>query len=529
MAPAAQVKMPHPNTLESLRPEAGLAIVEGIAIGQAFVWASDPARPPVVRSTIQEHVRLERAIARATRGVEEIVRLLPRPEAELFEPELAILSELGPALLERVGAGAGAEDSVNDATCIAPSDLLADARARLLDGLAYDERSVEGSLEGRAGDRVLVTPVLTPSVVASLPTRVVGIVAAAGKADRATGYTSHAAILARSRDIPLVLMRPEVVSTVRSDDTVVLDATTRPASVWLSPVATTLVAARSRREAWMRKRVEEEAGVVARLDHLGIEVHVNVGSMHEHIPGAAEGIGLLRTEIVFSNRSNAPSEAEQFGALRAIAARMGKAPVVVRLFDAGGDKGLPWLHAAPGSARGGIELLLMHPAVLDTQLRAIMRAAEFADIRALLPLVTSVDDVEYVRTRTGGRIPVGAMVETPDAVDRIDEIASSADFVSIGTNDLFAIVTGKGRTDSALTLDRRVLRMIKSVLYAAHARKRKVCVCGEMAGDPHGARILVGLGIDALSVATGRFAKVKLSLRDVSRNDCREVARQALR
>jgi phosphoenolpyruvate-protein kinase (PTS system EI component) len=121
------------------------------------------------------------------------------------------------------------------------------------------------------------------------------------------------------------------------------------------------------------------------------------------------------------------------------------------------------------------------------------------------------------------------MVETPDAVDRIGEIASAADFVSIGTNDLFAIVTGHGRVDSALSPDRRVLSMIESVLTAAHARGRKVSVCGEMAGDAHGARILVGLGIDALSVATGRFAKAKLSLRELSLHDCREVARETMR
>jgi phosphoenolpyruvate-protein kinase (PTS system EI component) len=521
--------MPDPSSEESQRPEEGVAIVEGIAIGRAIVWAGDPASRPVVTSTTLEHLRLDRAVARATSGVEELVRLLPRAEAELFEPELAILSELRPVLLERVDAGMRAEDCVNEATSLSSNDLLADARARLLDGLAYDERSVEGSLEGRDGDRVLVTPMLTPSVVATLPSRVVGIVASAGDATRTTGYTSHAAILARARDIPLVLMRPEMVRAVRHDDTVVLDATTRPASVWFDPLDATLLAAQSRREGWMRRRVEEEASVVAPLHHLGIEVQVNVGSLHEHIPGAAEGIGLLRTEIVFSNRSTAPSETEQFGALCAIAARVGRAPVVVRLFDAGDDKPLPWLRAPLGSRARGIELLLMHPAVLDTQLRAITRAAQHANIRVLLPLVTSVADIEYVRTRTGGSIPVGAMVETPDAVERIGEIAAAADFVSIGTNDLFALVTGQGRVDSALSLDRRVLSMVENVLLVAHARARKVSVCGEMAGDPHGARILVGLGVDALSVATGRFAKVKLSLRDVSRDDCREMASEALR
>src|SRR5580704_4274308 len=219
-------------------PEVGLAVVEGIAIGRAVVWANDPAPPPVT-SIAREHLRLDHAITQAASGVEEMVRLLPRTEAELFEPELAILSELRPALLEHVDAGERAEDSVNVATSAASTDLLADARARILDGLAHDERSVERCLEGHDGDRVLVTSALTPSVVALLPTRVVGIVAAAGDADRAIGRASHAAILARSRDLPLVLIGPEIVHAVRNDDTVVLDTTTTPASVWLAPVAAT--------------------------------------------------------------------------------------------------------------------------------------------------------------------------------------------------------------------------------------------------------------------------------------------------
>ncbi len=121
------------------------------------------------------------------------------------------------------------------------------------------------------------------------------------------------------------------------------------------------------------------------------------------------------------------------------------------------------------------------------------------------------------------------MIETPAAVDQIDEVAEAADFISIGTNDLFAMVTGQDRAQSTVSLDARALRMIERVVAAAHARARKVCVCGEIAGDPEGARILVGLGVDAISVATARFAKVKLSLRDVTLDDCRGIAREALK
>jgi phosphocarrier protein FPr len=481
----------------------------------------------VVGTAAQEHARAARAIERATKGVEELVRLLPRPEAELFEPEIAILGELGPALLEKVDAGARPEDAVNEITSGPATDLVTDARARLLDGLAYDHRSVEALLDKRDGDRVLVTATLTPSVVASLPVRVVGIVAASAHADLDAGMASHAVILARARDIPLAFLPPDPVLAIGTDEIIVLDTTSSPARVWASPDDGLVADARARRDAWLHTRAEEEAKVSAPLAHLGVEVHVNVGSLYEHVPASAEGIGLLRTELVFSSHVNAPSEAEQFGALRAIASRVGQAPVVARLFDAGGDKPLPWLRPPAGSEARGIELLLMHPTVLDAQLRALVRAADRANLRVLLPVVSSVHEVQQIRARTGGRLPIGAMIETPGAVDRSDGLAARSDFLCIGTNDLLATVTGQPRVDAALAIDRRVLLMIARVVEAAHAHGRKVSVCGEMAGDPHSARILVGLGVDALSVAPGRFARLKLSLREVSLDDCREVAREA--
>ena len=510
-------------------PELVQPVVEGVAVGKAVVWAADPTPRVHVGSTVEEHARLARALARATRGVRDLARLLPPAEAELFEPEITILGELGSAMLSRVDAGERPEDVVISATSGLATDLLDDARARLLDGLAHADRSVESTLEGREGDLLLVTEALTPSVVASLPAHVVGIVAAAEYLDPGASGASHAAILARARDIPLALALPAVVHSIHDGDALVLDATTSPAHLWLTPPADAVVAARRRRDSWTHRRSEEEAAVAAPLARLGVRVHVNIGSLLQRIPASVEGIGLVRTELVFSDHESAPSESEQFGALRALAARAGGAPMTVRLFDAGGDKPLRWLPVPAGLAARGIALLLMHPAIVDTQLRAIARASRLADVRVLLPIVTSASQVAQVRARSGGTLRVGAMVETRQAVDWIDEIAAASDFISIGTNDLSAEVTGQRRATSALSFDVTVLRMIERVVVAAHARRLEVSVCGEMAGDPHGARLLVGLGVDALSVATGRLGKVKLALRDVTAEDCRRVARETLR
>ncbi len=512
-------------------PEAGSPVVDGIAIGTAVLWGANLDSRDLPGTAGQERSRLAGAIRHATRGVEALIRLLGPAEAELFVPEVAILAELGPLLLARVDNGESAEQAINEATSQVSTDLLLDARARLLEGLGDDHRSVESLLEGRDGDRVLVTESLTPSVVATLPARVVGIVAAWDGTPPIGGeYTSHAVILARGRGIPLAFVRSNVVLSIADDETVILDTTGSIASVWVAPHASVVEDAQRRRDDRITEHAKEANLTNAPLVHLGVEVHVNMGSMHEHPPPAADGIGLLRTELVFAGHARAPSEVEQFAALRAIAASIGHAPVLVRLFDAGGDKPLAWLQAPAASPLSrGVELLFMHPEVLDTQLRAVVRAAEHLNVRVLLPLVTCAGDVERVRALGHGKIAIGAMIETPAAVDRIDEVAEAADFICIGTNDLFAMVTGKDRADSPLSFDARALGMVERVIASAHARARKVCVCGEIAGDPRGARILVGLGVDAISVAVARFAKVKLSLRDLTIDDCRIIAQQATR
>jgi phosphoenolpyruvate-protein kinase (PTS system EI component) len=160
------------------------------------------------------------------------------------------------------------------------------------------------------------------------------------------------------------------VRAIVNDDTLVLDATGAAASLWILPGESVIAEAHKRHEEWTLGRAQEEANVAAPLAHLGLEVHVNIGSVYERIPASTEGIGLLRTELVFSGHTRAPSEMEQLAALRAIAALVGSAPVVVRLFDAGGDKPLAWLRAPAASPLArGIELLFMHPGLLDAQVR----------------------------------------------------------------------------------------------------------------------------------------------------------------
>jgi phosphoenolpyruvate-protein kinase (PTS system EI component) len=287
--------------------------------------------------------------------------------------------------------------------------------------------------------------------------------------------------------------------------------------------------ARARLAEREREREESEERASMPLSHLGVAVRANIGGIEERVPRGAEGIGLLRTELVFAGHREPPSETEQVMATLAIARAAGAGPVVARLFDAGGDKPLPWL-APPAHAphARGIELLLLHPAILRTQVRALCRAAEAAPVSILLPLARNKDDIFAVRALATRETPVGAMIETEDAVRSIDAIAEAADFICIGTNDLTADVLRVGRERSDLSFDRHVLRLVRQVIDRAHAHGKRVTVCGEIAGVERGARILVGMDADAISVAPPRVTPVKLSLFASTKDECRAAAREAV-
>ncbi|MBI2394523.1 MAG: HPr family phosphocarrier protein [Deltaproteobacteria bacterium] len=507
-----------------LVPEEGAAAAAGIAIGHAVVWLEEEELTAEQGSVDEERARAVQAFARARAEVSAIVAALPAHEAQLFEPEQTILSSLEEIVMRRVEAGESAIDAVRAETLSGPSDLIDDARRRLLDALSgAAARTVAFELRGSLVDAVLVAQNVTPSLVASLPGHVVGVIAAVDD-DAATGTTSHAAILARGRGLPLAYVPSHVAFTIEEGVVVVLDTTVTPARIWSSPSEALIEEARARGAARRRLQADAEARAEAPLS-LGVAVRVNVGSTREDVPAAADGIGLLRTELVFADRTRLPSEDEQAAAYGAIA-RKTSGPVHVRLFDGGGDKPLPFLPAPPADpdARGAA-LLLANPEATAAQLRAIARVP---GARAFIPLVRSAADVEAIRALAPPGLDIGAMVETPEAAEDAEAIAAVSDFVCIGTNDLACETLGVSRAQGPDALDPRVLAHVRRTVEGAHARGRKVTVCGEIAADPRGGRVLVGLGVDALSVAPARFASTKLGLAAASSDDCRNAAESAL-
>jgi phosphoenolpyruvate-protein kinase (PTS system EI component) len=247
----------------------------------------------------------------------------------------------------------------------------------------------------------------------------------------------------------------------------------------------------------------------------------------------AEGVGLLRTELSFLDAAAWPSRVQQAAFLRPILDRLTGKTATVRLFDFGGDKTPPFLRGAAGR---GVELLLESPEALKDQLAAIVDASQKVKLRILVPMVTGPAQLRSVRqvlaTVLGGRPSpqVGAMIETPEAAHRAAEIAKESDFLSIGTNDLTQLVLGLDReqSKSAPVTDVRVLRLIDAAVQAGRAAGIPVDVCGEAASDSIAMPILVGLGVDELSVAAARVGEVRQSIRGLDFAAARHAAERRL-
>jgi phosphotransferase system HPr (HPr) family protein len=510
------------RSFDASPPAADTSGGDGIAIGSAVV---ERTYAPSSTSAL-DPTRLRAAFAEARARLEARILALPPADAALFVPERAILDELEAAAATRTSGSL--EDAVLQGS--STTDLYADAQRLVLDALR-GESGRDADLRARTGDAdaILVTRDLVPGLVASVPANVRGIVAL----DRGpTGVTSHAAILARGRGIVLCYAPEATLRTIADGTTLLLDGSAGPPLVVVAPSEARLAQARAQLDALARARDAEES----KLDTLvagaasNVKVRVNLSSLGETIPRGASGVGLVRTELVFAASTSAPSEDEQRHAYEEIVKRARGAPVVFRLFDAGGDKPLGWLPPPKESPDArGMELLLGNPEVLDAQLRALVGARAAGDAKVLLPLVRDAADIEAIRSRVpADALPIGAMIETPDAAHRIEAIARAADFVSIGTNDLAAFLLGTDRADAALSFEPRLIRMIATVVEGARAASRPVTVCGEMASTDRGARILAGLGVDAVSVTPSRVTSVRIILSTTPLEACREAAHQAM-
>jgi phosphoenolpyruvate-protein kinase (PTS system EI component) len=487
----------------------------------------------------------------AATELEELAGRLRREgrEAEAEIVETGALMATDPMLHEAVSAATLERGLTAPAALIEATDSHADLIAAVDDPMlaarADDVRSLgrraarlasgnPGDAGPADGEAVLVARDLGPADVAELRPEVRGIALAAG------GVTAHAAIVARSLGLPMAVGLGEELLRVAPGSSLVVDGSEGVAV--LEPTAgrreAAEAAAAGRTRARAQARADSALPAVTRDGHR-MRVLVNAATAAEAGTGldaGAEGAGLIRTELSFLEAGAWPSEEEHRRALTPVLAPLGRELATVRVLDFGGDKTPPFLQ---GTRARGIDLLLEHPDALSAQLRAILTAAGESELRVLLPMASSGAQLAAVRGLlrdalarvAGARSPaLGAMVETPEAAANAGELASAADFLSIGTNDLTAATLGVDRFSSgqASAHDPSVLRLIANVVRAARSEGVPVEVCGEAASDPLGVPILVGLGVDELSVGAVRVGTVRAWVRALALSDCEQLAARAL-
>jgi phosphocarrier protein FPr len=426
----------------------------------------------------------------------------------------------------------------------------------LLAGRATDLRDVGRRVLRMLADRVEDEPIiptapviliaedLTPSDTASLdPAMTLGFCTAYG------GPTSHSAIIARSLDIPAIVGAGPAVLNLNDGTLCILDGAS--GNLYPQPSQTDLETAKAAQQDLQARRETEQLAryqPAILTDGHRVEVVANIGSAAEAeqaVNAGAEGVGLLRTEFLFLQRSHPPSEAEQFAAYTQMTQALNGLPLIIRTLDIGGDKAVPYLNLPseenPFLGVRGIRLCLQHPELFKPQLRAIYRAARTGTVKIMFPMIATLEELqaakaiaEQVRLEVGADpVEIGMMIEVPAAVVMAAEFAQAVDFFSIGTNDLTQYVLAMDRGHPILAkqadgLHPAVLRMIDQTVQAANAAGKWVGVCGGMAGDPQGAAILTGLGVAELSISIPSVAAVKAKLRSLSFAKTQKLAQRAL-
>ncbi|ACX82361.1 phosphoenolpyruvate-protein phosphotransferase PtsI [Aggregatibacter actinomycetemcomitans] len=399
-------------------------------------------------------------------------------------------------------------------------------------------------------EAILVAYDLTPSETAQLNLdKVLGFVTDIG------GRTSHTSIMARSLELPAIVGTNNVTHKVNTGDYLILDALNNV--VYVNPSQEDI----QRLKALQAKLVEEKAELAKlkdlpalTLDGHRVDVVANIGTIRD-VEGAerngAEGVGLYRTEFLFMDRDQLPTEEEQFIAYKEVVEAMNGNLVVLRTMDIGGDKELPYLNLPkemnPFLGWRAIRIALDRREILHAQLRAVLRASAYGKLAVMFPMIISVEEIRELKSvveklkvelRNEGKafdedIQIGVMVETPAAAVNAGFLAKEVDFFSIGTNDLAQYTLAVDRGNELIShlynpMSPSVLNLIKQVIDASHAEGKWTGMCGELAGDERATILLLGMGLDEFSMSAISVPRIKKLIRNVNFQDAKALAEKAL-
>lgn len=548
----------------------GIGASAGIGIGSVVI-VKEPSLAydnVTVSDAVAEKERfnnaLEKCIAKTQAMAEDMKTRVGAKEAEILEGHVLLLMD--PELTgqietnienEKMCAEAAVEQvcdmyaqmfsSIEDEMFQQRATDVCDIKTRLLK-ILLDVEDLD--LAAVPQGTVLVAEDLTPSMTAGInPANVVGVLTEIG------GKTSHSAILARALEIPAVLSIEGIVSKVENGQKVILDGST--GQVFASPDEDTLKEYTAKREEYLAEKAALQAFVgkeSATADGHVVELCANIGKPEDALKVVecdGEGIGLFRTEFLFMDRPQVPTEDEQFEAYKKVAETLEGKPVIIRTLDIGGDKEIPYLGLAkeenPFLGFRAVRLCLKRDDLYRPQLRALLRASAYGEIKIMVPMISCIDELRAVKAMIeeikaeldekgipyNKDIQVGIMVETPAASLMADAFAKEADFFSIGTNDLtgYTMAADRGNPDVAYlysTYNPAVLRSIERVIKAGKAEGTMVGMCGEAAADPLLTPLLLSFGLDEFSVSATSILATRKTISLWTMEEANAVAEKAM-
>ncbi|QIF02330.1 phosphoenolpyruvate--protein phosphotransferase [Roseimicrobium sp. ORNL1] len=554
--PPPQRRSSNPNEL------LGVSASPGLAVGTVFqVQRADIAVQEEGSGVEQEKAKLTDAIAKARAQLDALRAQLHAKadpaKAAIFAAHAELLDD--PDFLDIANSAMAKGKSAAYAWKSAAklhAERLASLRNELLAQRANDVRDVgwrvlelltgvSRQLPSYPENSILIAEDLTPSDTATMERgRVMGFATVRG------GATSHVAILARSLDIPAIAGIEPAALEIAAGTPVILDGS--KGSLLLSPPPQEIERIRKRQvknEARRKEDITHALKPAVTSDGHRIAVFANIGGVKDAkqiVDLGGEGVGLLRSEFLFMDRSAAPSEDEQTESYTSVIRALGKdRHVIIRTLDVGGDKPLPYLPIPkednPFLGERGIRVGLDRPEVLRTQLRALLRASKEGELHVMFPMIATLQELRDAKAMLAEEskalgippFPCGIMVEVPAVAVMAKTFAEEADFFSIGTNDLtqYTLAMDRGHPKLAPKVDAlnpAVLRLIAQTIEGAHVHRRLTGICGGIAGDPHAVPILVGLGVDELSVSIPAIPTVKAQIRRLKLSECKELARRAL-
>lgn len=545
----------------------GKGVSEGIGLGKAIILKNEEIKPEKIKI---EDVELEKqnfydAIHNVEEDIEKLITKLSGTEKDIMQAYLMILQD--PTLIqetieiiekEKCNAAYATEigfdniikifEEMEDPYMSARSSDIADMKKKVLNKILNKK---EVNLSQLPPNTILVTNELTTSDTAKLNLEnISGIITEVG------GVNSHMAIMARTHEIPAVVGIKHIIKQINENDVIAMNGGT--GEIFINPTEDKWIKFKELKETAKKEKEKlktYKTEISTTKDGHHVELWANIGGPQDVelvINNTAEGIGLFRSEFLYMNSEDFPTENEQFEAYKKVAERLKDKKIVIRTLDIGGDKDLKYMKLPkednPFLGYRAIRIFLDNINLFKVQLRAILRASSYGNLSIMLPMISSIEELRESKkiiqevkeelTEKGvpfnPNIEIGIMIEIPSAALMAEELAKECDFFSIGTNDLvqytLAVERGNEKVANLYThFHPAVIRLIKSAIEGAHKNNILCGMCGEAAGDLAFIPLLVGLGLDEFSMNANKILQVRKLIKQLNLTDCQNLANEILK